>query len=101
MAFNNLTDAEAERLAILAEECGEVIHIIGKILRHGYESYDPTVPINNQARNRHLLEKELGDISAAYCRLLQARDISSNAVEARAALKLINQGYLHHQGEAK
>ena len=33
--FNNLTPGEAERLAILAEECGEVIQIIGKILRHG------------------------------------------------------------------
>jgi hypothetical protein len=40
MSFNQLTDAEAERLALLAEECGEVVQVIGKILRHGYESYD-------------------------------------------------------------
>ncbi len=31
--FNELTPAEAERLAYLAEECGEAIQIIGKILR--------------------------------------------------------------------
>ena len=34
--FNQLTPAETERLAILAEECGEVIQAVGKILRHGY-----------------------------------------------------------------
>lgn len=39
--FNGLTPAEAERLAMLSEECGEVIQIIGKILRHGYDSYHP------------------------------------------------------------
>lgn len=33
--FNNLTPGEAERLAMLAEECGEVIQAVGKILRHG------------------------------------------------------------------
>jgi hypothetical protein len=39
--FNGLTPAEAERLALLAEECGEVIQAIGKVLRHGYESRHP------------------------------------------------------------
>ena len=33
--FNGLTPAEAERLALLMEECGEVVQIIGKVLRHG------------------------------------------------------------------
>lgn len=41
---NNLSDAELERLAYLAEECGEVQQIIGKIIRHGYESYSPNDP---------------------------------------------------------
>ena len=34
--FNKLTPAQAERLAILIEECGEVIQAATKILRHGY-----------------------------------------------------------------
>lgn len=56
--FNGLTPAEAERLAILAEECGEVIHVIGKILRHGYYSRHP----QGGDTNKGLLEKELGDL---------------------------------------
>lgn len=44
---NNLTAAEQERLAILAEEMGEALQIIGKIIRHGYESYNPTL-VQNQ-----------------------------------------------------
>lgn len=40
---NNLTPAEAECLAILIEECAEVQQIACKILRHGYDSCNPTV----------------------------------------------------------
>jgi hypothetical protein len=36
-----MAEAERERLAMLAEEAGEIVQIIGKILRHGYESYHP------------------------------------------------------------
>ena len=38
MAFNKLSAAEAERLALLLEELGEAQQAIGKILRHGYEN---------------------------------------------------------------
>ena len=57
----DLTPAEAERLAMLAEECAEVIQIVGKILRHGYDSYHPADP---ETTNRDLLAKELTDIEA-------------------------------------
>lgn len=59
--FNKLTPAEAERLAMLAEECGEVIQIVGKILRHGYDSYHP---VNPRLTNRDLLANELRDVNA-------------------------------------
>ena len=59
--FNNLTPAEAERLAMLAEECGEVIQVVGKILRHGYESYHPE---NTSETNRDLLANEVCDLLA-------------------------------------
>lgn len=34
--FNDLSNAELERLALLLEELGEAQQVIGKILRHGY-----------------------------------------------------------------
>ena len=57
---NDLSNEQLEALAILAEECGEVIQIVGKILRHGLDSNwhdDPT--------NRELLEQEIGDMLLA------------------------------------
>lgn len=66
--FNGLTPAQAERLAMLAEECGEVIHIVGKILRHGYDSYHPNDPTTT---NRTMLGRELTDliaVAASLCR---------------------------------
>lgn len=36
--FNQLSPAEAERLALLSEELGEAQQAIGKILRHGQPS---------------------------------------------------------------
>ena len=66
--FNQLTPAQAERLAMLAEECGKVIHVIGKILRHGYDSYHPNNPM---VTNRQLLGRELTDllaVAASLCR---------------------------------
>jgi len=58
--FNGLTPAEAERLAMLAEECGEVIQAVGKILRHGYESKHPDTGVTN----RDHLTKEMDDVMA-------------------------------------
>lgn len=55
--FNDLTPAEAERLAMLAEECGEVIQAVGKILRHGYESTHPDGgPTNREALRREIVD---------------------------------------------
>ena len=55
---NDLTPAEVERLALLAEEAAEVIQVVGKIIRHGYESTHP----NGGKNNRELLEHELSDL---------------------------------------
>ena len=53
------TKAEAERLAMLAEECGEIIQVVGKILRNGYDSYHPDRP---EITNRRLLANEIIDV---------------------------------------
>lgn len=94
--FNRLTPAEAERLALLAEECGEVIQIVGKILRHGYESKHP----NNLSgpTNRQMLEKEAGDVQAAVELMRSEADVSSSAIEDHAITKLESvEQWMHHQ----
>lgn len=54
-SMNNLTDAETEVLALIAEESAEVIHIVGKILRHGLSSHHPvTNEYNDDALNREI-----------------------------------------------
>lgn len=95
-SFNQLTPPEAERLALLAEECAEVIHAVGKILRHGYASVNPTEPYPNPD-NRGTLTKELGDLSAAVWLLVANRDVEHHAVKhhERAKLKNVKQ-YLHY-----
>ena len=94
--FNRLTPAEAERLALLAEECGEVVQIVGKILRHGYESKHP----NNLSgpTNRQMLEKEAGDVYAVLDLMLQEGDINSCAVSDHNLAKVAAMArWTHHQ----
>ena len=73
MAFNKLTDAQAERLAILSEEMGEAIHAIGKIQRHGLESYNPFHA--ERGSNRKQLAQELGHVVFAINALCKAGDV--------------------------
>ncbi len=94
--FNGLTPAQAERLAILAEECGEVIQAIGKILRHGYDSSHPDE--TRDRTNRRDLERECGDVRYAIFRLCDARDINETRVFKCELAKVESiKPYLHHQ----
>lgn len=99
MSYNELTDAEAERLACLAEECAEVIQVIGKILRHGYESVNPDRAGTHRAResNRDLLNKEIGDACGIMEMMDDSGDIDSAAVTQHAMAKRKKvKHYLHH-----
>ncbi len=93
--FNALSDSEVERLAILSEECAEVIQIVGKILRHGYDSTHP----NNKTGpcNREMLEEEIGHVSYA-CELMSEKlDISWLSVMKSKRTKADKiKRYLHH-----
>ncbi len=94
--FSALTEAEQERLSILIEECGEVIQAGCKILRHGYESYNPKIP--NSETNRQGLEREIGDLMHAIQRMEVSRDLSaSEIVERRNSKPFHIKQYLHHQ----
>jgi NTP pyrophosphatase (non-canonical NTP hydrolase) len=96
--FNKLSNAEAERLALLSEELGEVQQVIGKILRHGYESIHP----NGGPTNRKLLEAELGDVLNAIELMYLFNDFGENLVDQNASSKAKYVGqWLHHQHDQK
>ena len=91
--FNRLTPAEAERLAILAEECGEVIQIVGKILRHGYGSRHPDGGPDNCA----LLEREVTDLMAIRSAMVNCGDFRTPNPAAIADAWRKKLRYSHHQ----
>jgi hypothetical protein len=92
--FNKLTPAEAERLAMLAEEAGEIVQIVGKILRHGYESYHPDSP--NGPSNRQMLENEIADFEAVFQMMDDAKDVSVAGVEVLQSMRQ-KRRFTHHQ----
>lgn len=91
--FNGLTPAEAELLALLSEECGELVQAIGKVLRHGLESRHP----DGGDTNRVSLCWEMGDVRAAMILLCKAGVVKKRDVHDFADDKLerVSQ-YLHH-----
>jgi NTP pyrophosphatase (non-canonical NTP hydrolase) len=74
MSREGLLPAERERLALLLEEMGESLQIVGKILRHGYESSNPLLELSEI--NRKKLESELGDVLYAICFMISNGDIN-------------------------
>lgn len=94
--FNGLTEPEAERLAVLIEECGEVIQAACKVLRHGYSSWNPDIPIS--PTNREDLAREVGHVYHATQRMINACDLSGADVEVSRREKAVKIArYLHHQ----
>ncbi len=56
--MKRLSDAQLERLTILQEECAEVIHIIAKIKRFGFDDVKPGASHTNRQR----AEIEIGQL---------------------------------------
>lgn len=93
--YNRLTPAEAERLALLLEELGEAQQVIGKVLRHGYESVNPLDPV---ATSRQRLVQELGDVLVAIDFLVDYGDVKQEDLEDRRRVKHRKVwDWLHHQ----
>lgn len=92
--FNKLTPKQAECLAILAEEPAEVIQAVGKILRHGYDNWNPERTIVQT--NRTDLAIELAHLQLAMNRVID-NDLDSQVVTSAFDSKLIANQYLHHQ----
>lgn len=95
--FNGLTEAEAERLALLIEECAEVQAMACKILRHGFESVNPCD--KNPNTNRKDLSKELGHLAHAIGRMVRAGDVSNSEIKRHEEIKASQiHRWLHHDG---
>lgn len=93
--YNMLTPAESERLALLLEEMGEAQQAIGKILRHGYESFNPNDI--TQSTNRLNLMKELADVAVSIDYMIEARDVDESIIKNYYQEKHDNvKQYLHH-----
>lgn len=91
-----MVPAEEELLALLLEELGEVVHVVGKVLRHGFNSANPEA--SQPVMNRQMLISELGDVMAAQLMLVQAGLVGQDDVVAAAADKLRRvQKWLHHE----
>lgn len=94
--FNQLDPAEAERLAILQEEMGEAIQVVGKILRHGYHSRNPDMPM--AVFNRELLAEELSHVWFAMELMGIAGDINPAIMRSLKIQKACKIGkWTHHQ----
>ncbi len=93
--FNHLTPAQAEALALIAEEAAEVIMAIGKILRHGLESVNPHEP--DGGNNRMDLSREIGDFTAAVRLGIEENVVDPLLIRHGEQQKMLSVGrYLHH-----
>lgn len=90
--FNGLCPDEAERLAMLAEEAGEIVQAVGKVLRHGYESHHPDNP---NLSNRDLLAMEITDFLAVV-ELMEGDSILRSVTELEQAVRK-KRKFAHHQ----
>lgn len=97
MNHNGLTDAEDERLTILAEEASEVIQVIQKIKRFGYNSKHPTSGVSN----KQLLETELGDLDSILRRMALETDVDVESISKYSKMKDISRRpYTYYQRDS-
>ena len=93
--FNRLEEDELERLAILSEDCAEVIQMVQKIIRHGYESTNPDV--QHSPSNRIFLSREVGQLRWIIDEIGFTNDIDQNEVKGAYDCRGRDiQQYLHH-----
>ena len=83
MSYNQLTDQQEELLALVIEECSEVIKAATKILRHGCvtewggHDYD----------NRTELEREMADVYVMIKALIKTDFVSHQRIVSHVAHK--------------
>lgn len=96
--YSRLTNSQVERLAMLVEECGEVIQAATKVLRHGYESFDPDNPALTS--NAEHLEREICDLLAVVRGMTILGDLGNEpSIRDLATVWLRKMQWTHHQSE--
>lgn len=65
-------------LNTLRDECDEVSHIAGKIIKFGPENFNPDDP--KKTKNNVLLEKELGDVHHAIFLVVDSLGLDMNRI---------------------
>lgn len=97
--FNKLTPGEAERLAMLAEEAGEIVQAVTKVLRHGYDSFHPNeLESTDPSDNRMDLAREVGDLWGIVEEMCELGDIDADLVDEACDGKWQRaRRYAHHQ----
>ena len=68
-----MDNSQKERLLMLAEEASEISQAVCKILRHGYDNYNPNDL--DKKSNKELLVYELEDLLAIIKAMTEAEDI--------------------------
>lgn len=66
-----ISEKHRELLEMLAEEAAEVVQAVNKILRHGWGSYDPTLPKDKRIDNRQHLSDECIEFMAIHAALVR------------------------------
>lgn len=99
--FNNqLNLDQIERIALLMEEMGELQQSLGKVLRHGYHSCDPTNP--EHLGNSADVAREAAQVRWCIDFMLDNNDFPFSIYQEEKTKRTKTVGeYLHHNKVSK
>lgn len=94
--FPDMTPAQRERLALLAEECGELVQDVCKALRHGWDSHHPDTGNGNKTK----LTEEAAHVLVAIALMVECGDIDPEWLYTEVERKIGRVWlYLHHNSD--
>lgn len=94
-----LNPAQSERVDLMIEECSEVIQILTKIKRFGFDSFNPNDP--EKTSNRELLSREISDFMIVSSLMAVSDGIPLDNAESYISEKLERLSvYTEHQHQA-
>jgi len=70
--YVEITKTTEQMFGRVIEEAGETLAAAGKIIRFGWYSYNPELPVDERETNREWLRREMRDLGHAMFKLEQA-----------------------------